>query len=487
MSPGARSSGPRRSVEARRNAEARFRAIPSVESLLRAPALAELLARAPRGVVLAAVRETLAGLRASLKRGEIGAHATPDALASEARHRAEERLTPSLRPLINATGIIIHTNLGRAPLAEEAVRAVVEAARSYSNLELNLGTGRRGSRGAHLEPLLQELLGAQAALVVNNNASAMLLGLNTLAAGREAVISRGQLVEIGGEFRIPEILVRAGAVLREVGTTNRTRLRDYERAVGPATGVILRVHPSNFAIVGFAEGVSRPELVRLARRRKVPLFEDVGSGALVDLRPLGLPEEPLLKDALAEGVSLACASGDKLLGGPQAGILAGSRKLIDACRANPLARAVRVDKLTLAALAATLRLYQDPERLMDTVPVLRMLSEPAASVRARARRVARGLVEEGAVKTAPEVIACTAEVGGGSMPLARLQSFAVAIRPHRDGTADLARALRTGPDPVLGRIESDRLLLDMRTVAKGEVPRLIASLVRALEEGRGIG
>ncbi len=487
MSPGSPRSRRARSGGAPRGVQAGFRAIPSVESLLRAPALAELLARAPRGVVLAAVRETLAGLRASLRRGEIGALATPDALAAEARRRAEERLAPSLRPLINATGVIIHTNLGRAPLAEEAVRAVVEAARSYSNLELNLGTGGRGSRGAHLEPLLQELLGAQAAIVVNNNASAMLLGLNTLAAGREAVISRGQLVEIGGEFRIPEILERAGAVLREVGTTNRTRIRDYERALGPATGVILRVHPSNFAIVGFAEGVSRQELVRLARRRRIALFEDVGSGALVDLRPLGLPEEPLLKDALAEGVSIACASGDKLLGGPQAGILAGSRKLIDACRANPLARAVRVDKLTLAALAATLRLYRDPERLTATVPVLRMLAEPAASVRARARRVARGLVEEGAVKTAPEVIACTAEVGGGSMPLARLPSFAVAIRPPRGRTADLARALRTGSDPVLGRIESDRLLLDMRTVAKGEVPRLIASLVRALEEGRGIG
>jgi L-seryl-tRNA(Ser) seleniumtransferase len=473
---------------ARRSAEsAKFRAIPSVESLLRSPTLAAVLVRAPRGVVVAAVRETLAVMRAAVRRGEAGAHRSAEAVAEEARRRVEESLRPSLRPVINATGVVLHTNLGRAPLAEEAVRAAADAARSYSNLEFDLATGGRGSRTAHLEPLLREILGAQAALVVNNNASAMLLGLNTLAAGREAVISRGQLVEIGGEFRIPEILEKAGARLREVGTTNRTRLRDYERAVGPQTGVILRVHPSNFAIVGFAEGVTRPELVRLARRRKVPLFEDVGSGALIDLRPLGLPEEPLLRDALAEGVSLACASGDKLLGGPQAGILAGNRRLIEACRANPLARALRVDKLTLAALEATLRLYRDPGRLQSALPVLRMLGEPVAAVRARARRVARRLVEERADKTGPEVIACTTEVGGGSMPLARIASYAVAIRPPRGNAADLARELRLGPDPVLGRIESGRLLLDMRTVARREVPRLIASLVRAMEEGRGAG
>jgi L-seryl-tRNA(Ser) seleniumtransferase len=468
-------------------ARAGLREIPSVESLLRSPALAAMLARAPRGVVLAAVRETLAAQRAAVKRGDGGPRRPVEALAEEARRRAEERLQPSLRPVINATGVILHTNLGRAPLAEEAVRAVVDAARSYSNLELDLATGSRGSRMAHLEPLLREILGAEAALVVNNNASAMLLGLNTLAAGREAVISRGQLIEIGGEFRIPEILERAGARLREVGTTNRTRLRDYERALGPETGAILRVHPSNFAIVGFAEGVTRAELVELARRRRVPLFEDLGSGALIDLRPLGLPEEPIFRDALAEGVPLACASGDKLLGGPQAGILAGSRKLVDACRANPLARALRVDKLTLAALEATLRLYRDPDRLQATLPVLRMLGEPAAAVRARARRVARRIVEERADKTAPEVIACTTEVGGGSMPLARVASYGVAIRAHRGTIAGLARALRLGPDPVLGRIESDRLLLDMRTVAGSEVPRLVAALVRALEEGRGTG
>ena len=469
---------------ARRNgARGKLRAIPSVESLLQTQALAELGARVPRSVVVGAARETLAALRDALRRGTQGSAPSVESLAAETRRRAEQSLVPSLKSVINATGVILHTHLGRATLPETAVAAVTEAARSYTNLEIDLESGKRGSRMAHLEPLLRQLLGAPAVLVVNNNAAAMLLALNTLASGREAVISRGHLVEIGGSFRIPEILERAGATLREVGTTNRTRLRDYEGAIGPKTGLLLRVHASNFAIVGFSESVSREDLVRLARRKKIPLLEDVGSGALIDPRQLGLPEEPLLKEALAEGVPLACASGDKLLGGPQAGILAGTKRMIEACRANPMARALRVDKLTLAALEATLRLYRDPETLRAAVPVLRMLGEPADTVRARARRVVRGLGAELAVLTGAEVIASTAEVGGGSMPLARVPSYAVSVRAPRGKIADLARALRLGPDPVLGRIEADRLLLDMRTVAKSEVPRLIASLVRASREG----
>lgn len=466
---------------ARRNGgRERLRSIPSVESLLRTPSLAELGARVPRSVVVGAARETLAALRDSLRRGGKGETPSVESLAAETRRRAEQSLAPTLKPVINATGVIIHTHLGRATLPEAAISALTDAARRYTNLELDLESGRRGSRMAHLEPLLRDLLGAPAVLVVNNNAAAMLLALNTLAAGREAVISRGHLVEIGGEFRIPEILERAGATLREVGTTNRTRLRDYERAIGPKTGLLLRVHASNFAIVGFAESASRADLVGLARRARVPLLEDVGSGALIDLRPFGLPEEPLLKEALAAGVSLACASGDKLLGGPQAGILAGTKRTIDACRANPMARALRVDKLTLAALDATLRLYRDPETLQSAVPVLRMLGEPAATVRARARRLVRRLDAELAVLTGAEVIASTAEVGGGSMPLARVPSYAVSMRAPRGRIADFARALRLGPDPVLARIEADRLLLDMRTVADSEVPRLQASLVRAI-------
>jgi len=459
-----------------------LRALPSVESLLATPSLQAALARAPRRLVVAETRAAVQGHRDALRRRLIQTPPTADAIAAEAASRVEEALRMSLRPVINATGVVLHTNLGRAPLAAEAVEALLSTARGYSNVEATLATGGRGSRMAHLEPLLRELLGAPAALVVNNNAAAMLLALNTLALGKEAVVSRGQLVEIGGSFRIPEILERAGAQLREVGTTNKTRLRDYERAIGPKTGVILNVHRSNFAIVGFSEDATREELVRLARRKRIPLLEDVGSGALVDLEPFGLPAEPRMKEALQAGVPLVCASGDKLLGGPQAGILAGSKALIAACKSNPMARALRVDKLTLAALEATLRLYRDPERLQASIPVLRMLGEPATTVRARAQRVVRGIGAERAVKTGAEVIACTAEVGGGAMPLARIPSFAVALRAPRGRLEELARALRLATDPVLGRIENNRLLLDMRTVTSRETPLLIATLSRVLDE-----
>ena len=334
---------------------------------------------------------------------------------------------------------------------------------------------------SHLESLVRERLGAPAALVVNNNAAAMLLALNTFAMGRETVVSRGELVEIGGSFRIPEILERAGTRLREIGTTNRTRIEDYERAVGKETGALLRVHTSNFAIVGFSAQVARRDLVRLARRRRVPLVEDVGSGALVDVARFGLGDEPLAARALEEGVPLVTASGDKLLGGPQAGILAGTKAMIAALRANPMARALRVDKLTLAALEATLRLYRDPDRAAAAIPVLRMLGEPAASVRARARRAKRLLGTERAVRAGAEVVACVGEVGGGSLPQARIPSFALSVRPVRGRVGDLARVLRSGSEPVLGRVESNRLLLDMRTVAPREVPRLVAALAAALD------
>jgi len=462
-----------------------LRGLPSVDAILGSEPLRAMAARAPRAVLVAAAREAVAAARASIRSGSRpssgGEGRTPSAIAANAAARAERALRPSLRPVINATGVVVHTNLGRAPLAEAAVRALVETAGSYTNLELDLARGERGSRMAHLEPLLREILGAPAALVVNNNAAALILAVNTFARGREAVVSRGELVEIGGSFRIPEILERAGATLREVGTTNKTRLRDYERALGANTGAILRIHPSNFAIVGFTAEVPREDLVALARRKRVPLIEDVGSGALLDMKPFGFPDEPLAARALRAGVPLVTASGDKLLGGPQAGILAGTKAMIAAAKANPLTRALRVDKLTLAALEATLRLYRDPECAAAAIPVLRMLGEPLDSVRARARRALRLLGPERTVRAGAEVIACHGEVGGGALPLARVASFALSLRPVRGRVGDVARALRDGPDPVLGRIESNRLLLDMRTVASREVPRLIAALAAALD------
>jgi L-seryl-tRNA(Ser) seleniumtransferase len=461
-----------------------LRSLPSVGSLLESPELSSYQGRAPHLVLAAAAREAIAAARSTLggKARKKGTAPPREEILRDAVLRVERALHPAPRPVINATGIVLHTNLGRAVLAEEAVQAVLETARRYSDLELTLATGSRGSRMAHVEPLLTELLGAEAALVVNNNAAAMLLALNTFSLGKEAVVSRGQLVEIGGSFRIPEILVQAGATLREVGTTNKTRLRDYERAIGPETGLLLRVHPSNFAMVGFTEEATREELVALARRKKLPLVEDIGSGALIDFTGWGLPAEPLAREALAEGVSVVCFSGDKLLGGPQAGILAGSRKLIRALEANPMSRAVRVDKLTLAALVATLRLYRDPEKAGAAIPTLRMLAEPADRVRARAEEILRALGAERTSQSRAEVVACTTEVGGGAMPLARVPSYALALRPARGRVEDLARSLRTGPDPVIGRIESGRLLLDLRTVHRDEHERLAASITRALEE-----
>jgi len=457
-----------------------LRTLPSVSAVLESAELRSFRGRAPHAVLTAAARDAIAAARRDLKKpGDVPS--TP-AILHDAARRVERALQPAPRPVINATGIVLHTNLGRAALAEDAVQAVAEAARRYSDLELDLERGVRGSRMAHVEPLVTELLGAEAALVVNNNAAAMLLALNTFSLGREAVVSRGQLVEIGGSFRIPEILTQAGAVLREVGTTNKTRLRDYERAIGPKTGLLLRVHPSNFAMVGFTEEVTREDLVALARRKRLPLLEDVGSGALLDFTPWGLPAEPIAREALAAGASVVCMSGDKLLGGPQAGILAGKRKLIQALRRNPMARALRVDKLTLAALVATLKLYRDPERVAEAIPTLRMLSEAADHVRARAEEILRVIGAERASQGRVEVVACTAEVGGGAMPLARVPSFAVALRPARGKLEGLARSLRTGPDPVIGRIESGRLLLDLRTVRRDEMERLAAAIVRAMEE-----
>ena len=462
-----------------------LRSLPSVGSLLESKEMAELQGLAPRGVLVSAAREAIAAARSAIRHaGGAKRAGLPgrEAILRDAVRRVGAAVRPAFHAVINATGIVLHTNLGRAALAEEAVSAVAEAARRYTNLELDLESGSRGSRMAHLEPLVTELLGAEAALVVNNNAAAMLLALNTFSLGKEAIVSRGQLVEIGGSFRIPEILERAGARLREVGTTNRTRLRDYERAIGPETGMLLRVHPSNFAMIGFTEEVTREELTALSRKKRLPLLEDIGSGALIDFGRWGLPAEPIAREALAQGMPLICFSGDKLLGGPQAGILAGRRGLVASLKANPLSRALRVDKLTLAALEATLRLYRDPEKLAASIPTLRMLAEPAASVRARAKAVLRAIGADRASHNRVEVVACTTEVGGGAMPLARVPSYALALRPARGKVEHLARSLRTGPEPVIGRIESGRLLLDLRTVSRGELSKLAASLLRVLEE-----
>jgi L-seryl-tRNA(Ser) seleniumtransferase len=413
----------------------RLRDLPSVDRLATSVARAELAAR----------REELLA----------GAADDVDLVA-----RARERLRPSLRRVLNATGVVVHTNLGRAPLADAARAAVAAAAEGYCNLELDLATGERGSRHDHVEGVLREVTGAEAALAVNNCAAAVLLAAAALGGpGRDVVVSRGQLIEIGGGFRIPEVVAQAGARLVEVGTTNRTRLADYAAALTERTGAILRAHPSNFRTLGFTEEVEIEALCALG----VPVIDDVGSGVLADDLEL-LAEEPAVRRSLRAGAAIVCFSGDKLLGGPQAGLIAGTREAVQACRRHPLARAVRIDKLSLAALEATLALYRDPELARAQLPVLAMLEAPAEVLDARARRLAEGC--------GGEVVASTAKVGGGALPLLELPGPAVAV------DLELAAALRAGEPAVVGRIADGRLLLDVRTLTDAEAD-LAAAAVRA--------
>ena len=419
-----------------------LRDLPSVDELA---ADERLASTGPRALVIAAVRSALARARE-----EIQAGADPGDLVGRVEVELAAARGPRLRRAINATGVIVHTNLGRAPLAQEALERVTAVARGYSNLEYDLGAGGRGSRQDHVAPILRRLTGAEAALVVNNNAAAVLLALAALAEGREVLVSRGELIEIGDGFRIPDVLARSGAHLHEVGTTNRTRAADYERAIGPETALLLRVHQSNFRVVGFTEQPRLAELVRVGRAHGIPVVDDLGSGVLVELE-----DEPSARDALAAGAGLVCFSGDKLLGGPQAGIVVGRGELVERLRRHPLQRALRADKLTLAALEATLALYLDPERAAREIPVLQMLAEPAEAVRARAEQLA-GLVGGDVEQT-------VGRVGGGALPLAELPGFACSVEE------ELAARLREADPPVVALVRDGRCLLDCRTIAAAEV------------------
>ena len=430
----------------------RLRDLPSVDELLRD----ERLSSEPHELALTAVRNALERARREIRAGNDPGSVADDALAELARARR-----PSLRRVLNATGVLVHTNLGRAPLAAAALARVAEVGAGYSNLEYDLERGERGSRQDHLTPLLQRLTGAEAALVVNNNAAAVLLALAALAEGREVVVSRGELIEIGDGFRIPDVLLRSGSRLVEVGTTNRTRAADYELAIRPETAVLLRVHQSNFRVVGFSERPKLVELAEIARAHELTLVDDLGSGALAQVG-----DEPTPAESLRAGADLVCFSGDKLLGGPQAGVVVGRAALVERLRRHPLQRALRADKLTLAALEGTLALALDPVTRHD-VPVLRMLHEPLEAVRARAARLAAlvgGEVEE-----------TVARVGGGALPLAELPSVACAVEES------LAEPLRLGDPPVVALRRDGRTLLDCRTLTDAEVEPVAAAVARARE------
>jgi len=450
-----------------------FRDLPSVSRLLAHRRLRPLSSLMPGVTVTELVRQQLDEARRAIAAG----HQCPptEALVESVLARADLLLQPTLRPVINATGVIIHTNLGRAPLSAEARAAMEAATRGYSNLEFDLEEGERGSRLVHIEALLRQITGAEAALAVNNNAAALLLALTALCSDRDVIISRGQAVEIGGGFRIPEVMQQSGARLVEVGTTNRTYLRDYEDAIGEGAAALLRVHASNFRVVGFAESTPLPDMARLAHERGILLLDDIGSGCLFDTTQFGLAAEPTVQESLAAGADLVFFSGDKLLGGPQAGIIVGRAELVDRLRRHPLARALRMDKGSIAALVATAIHYLRGEALRK-VPVWQMISMPLETVQRRARRWAR------AIGAPARILHGRSMVGGGSLPEESLPTRLVAIAPHGEASVtELARRLRLGHPPVVARIERDHLLLDPRTVLPQEDAALVAAVSAALD------
>ena len=464
-----------------KDSAAHLRELPSVDELLGQPRLLGLAAKAGRSIVTQAARSVLADARAHLKNDPGNTHAV-DLPEFEAQviARVENMLSPSLRRVINATGVILHTNLGRAPLSDDAAAQIAETATRYSNLEYDIPSGERGKRDVHSAALLAELVGAEAAIVVNNNAAGVFLVLHTLAKGAEVIVSRGELIEIGDGFRIPDIMAESGAVLREVGTTNRTRLRDYERAINERTRLLLRVHPSNFRITGFTERPSLDELVALGRRQQLPVFEDLGSGCLADLATSGIAE-PVARASCDAGVSVVCFSGDKLLGGPQAGIITGRREIVERIRRNPLFRALRVDKLTIAALEVTLKSYL--RGAFDEIPALRMIRLSANELARRAEHFVGQLRTSFPQDATIAVHAGFSVIGGGSTPDQQLPTHLIVISSPRHSATRLEERLRK-PErgtPVIARIEGDCLLVDLRTVFADEEAALVTALVSALK------
>ncbi|NWF54223.1 MAG: L-seryl-tRNA(Sec) selenium transferase [Syntrophaceae bacterium] len=458
-----------------------LRTLPAVDELLHRPPIQSLLKSHSRPLVVDSIRKVLGEKRRAILQGgteEAAATAglTPDQWTEAVKREVAAVFRPSLRPVINATGVVLHTNLGRAPLSAEALRNLVEIAGGYSNLEFNLETGDRGSRYEHVEEVLCRVSGAESGLVVNNNAGAVFLALNTLAEGKEVIVSRGQLVEIGGSFRVPDVMRKSGARLVEVGTTNRTHLRDYEQAITGETGLLLKVHTSNFRILGFTAEVPLKELAALGEARGIPVMEDLGSGCFIDLSPYGIEHEPTVQETLRAGVDVVTFSGDKLLGGPQAGLILGKKKYIDRIKKNPLNRALRIDKLTLAALESTLKVYLEPADAVKTLPALAMLTCPEEEVKKRAGRFRRKLSQDLPGDFKVTLRADSSQVGGGALPLQVLPTWVVAIRPSTLAAASLEERLRKSDPPVIARVKEEEVLLDLRTVAEEEEDALLGAV-----------
>lgn len=454
--------------------------LPKVDKLLENPRISALLQLHPRLLVLDEVRAYLDELRAAIVDARLTDVPEQEALVDGLVERIDVALAPGLRRGVNGVGIVLHTALGRAPFAESAQRALQEAAKHYCTLQIDLETGKRGDRYRNVERLLRRITGAEAAIVVNNNAAATLLILNTLALGREVIVSRGELVEIGGSFRLPDVMKRSGATLVEVGTTNRTHLKDYKNAITPETGLILKVHQSNYRIVGFTSQVPIAELAQLGHQHNIPAADDLGSGALVDLSRWGLPKEPMVQESIAAGADVVCFSGDKLLGGPQCGIILGKREIVERIKANQLTRALRCDKMTFAVLEATLRLFLDEKKLLADHPVLRLLTMPEEEIRDRCDRLRQKLSQLFGADGSVSVVGDASEVGSGSLAAVMLPTWVVAITMKEKGPEQVARALRLAHTPVFGRIKEQQFLLDCRTIRDDEIDLIVAGFKETL-------
>ncbi|MBI3821078.1 MAG: L-seryl-tRNA(Sec) selenium transferase [Planctomycetes bacterium] len=454
-----------------------YRNLPAVTDVLQVPSVVALEPAHAHDVVVEAIRAELADVRAGLAQGRNGT-CTPESIAASIEKRLHHDMKPRLRSVINATGIVLHTNLGRAPIAEEAAKAAYDAAHGYLNLELDLETGKRSSRQNPIRGWVCRLIGAESATVVNNNAAATVIALRTLAQGREVIVSRGQLIEIGGSFRIPDIMSVSGATLREVGTTNITRLSDYEKAITPQTAALMQIHTSNYRIAGFTESVTTAELVALAKKHQLPVIDDIGSGAMLDFNRFGFTGEPIARDSIAAGADLVLFSGDKLLGGPQAGILAGTRACVERIEKDPLMRAFRCDKMTLAALEATLRIYMNEDNALRDIPVLRLLGLPLDELKKRASALAKRLrtIE---TLTSVESLEDIAYVGGGSLPDQQMKTWIVEVKPRDCSDADFAQRLRLGTPAVMGRVRDGKVVFDVRTILPHQTDDLVEAVRRA--------
>jgi len=454
-----------------------LRTLPAIDRLLGTALLSELEKTQPHLLIREAAQSTVDNLRQQLLDEQaVLPDLDIDAVANLVATQVAKMAKPSLCKVINVTGTLLHTNLGRAPLCSDALQAINEVAQGYSNLEYDLDEGQRGKRFTHVEKLICRLTGGEAATVVNNNAGAVMLALAALAGGRSAIVSRGELIEIGGSFRIPEIMAASGVKLVEVGATNKTHLKDYANAIDKETALILKVHTSNYRILGFTEAVSGEELAELAHQHDIPVLEDLGSGLLIDLTPFGLPREPTVREALKTGIDLVTFSGDKLLGGPQAGILVGKRDVIDKVRKHPMARALRIDKLTLAALEATLRLYLDPQKALAQIPTLRMLSLPASEMQQQCEALLPKIMESISHAVNCTIIDVPATVGGGALPLAELPGRAIALVPKKLSMNELTTQLRNCEPAVIGRVQDDQFLIDPRTLNPDDEILLLQAL-----------